>query len=550
MKKILCLVMAFAIVLSLSTVAFAAETDPVINITNTNTAVSIDGQTYSAYKLYDLTFDGASAYSYTINADFAGFIYTKPDGANIEGGAKLLEYLGGIAENSETLNHFAKAAYKYITDNSIAAKGTATASNEKASIDLKSAGLGYYLVYGGGKRADNPNGADNTVVAACALTTTDYKSDITVKVDVPSLEKKLVDEDGNPVDYITQEVGGKVNFQLKTAVPNTQGYEKYTFILHDTMTSGLRFNAEDLKISINGGAAQTLDEYNANAVVGKATLAAPGADNESFTLSFEPVAMAQAGQGSYRGQSIVVTYTATITAAALTNKTDSNTAELEYSNNPYDDGTGKTSTGDEQTVEVYSFDIAIYKYAENKAKPDDLSVPLADAKFVLYRQGDTDTAYEYYKVTDGVVSWIPVTAEAGKEPTAPDDASPVISSKTEKVKFTGLKEGTYYLQEVAAPDGYNKLAASIPVTISATREADGSFKATVNGVEGTVFTDGEHSDSTNAYVVANIANASGSILPSTGGMGTTIFYIVGALLAVAAVVVLVSKRKVTDGTEE
>ena len=211
---------------------------------------------------------------------------------------------------------------------------------------------------------------------------------------------------------------------------------------------------------------------------------------------------------------VTVTYSATVNANAVVgDKGNPNTTKLSYT----EGSTTTNETKDSQTrTYVWEFDVLKYTMKDNA------ETPLAGAKFVLYKT--VDGKNYYVKVTDGkVTGWTETKAE-GTVFETPDDGSFIIS---------GLDADTYYLEEVEAPAGYNKLAAPVKVTITAT------IDATTNVGTATV-TYGENSTGT-----VKIENKTGVELPSTGGVGTTIFYVIGGLLMAVAVVLLVTKKKMS-----
>ena len=214
---------------------------------------------------------------------------------------------------------------------------------------------------------------------------------------------------------------------------------------------------------------------------------------------------------------MTVTYSATVNEkAVIGGEGNPNTTKLSYTDGST---TTKKDTPESKTY-TYVWEFDVLKYTMK----DSTETSLAGAKFVLYKT--VDGKNYYVKVTNGkVTGWTETKAE-GTVFETPDDGSFTIS---------GLDADTYYLEEVEAPAGYNKLAAPVKVTITAT------INATTNVGTATV-TYGENSTSTDTV---KIENKTGVELPSTGGVGTTIFYVIGGLLMAVAVVLLVTKKKMS-----
>lgn len=200
-KRIASVLLALVMALSLITTAFAAG-DYSITVKNPNQNISIDGKTYSAYKIFDATYDSSDHVAYTVDKHFADFTYTVGDQSY--SGEALINYLSEQQDNSEAMDAFAKAALKHIQEKDIRADGTAMATDEQAVISLSAPG--YYLVSGTAAAPEN-----QTVTAACALTTAKPTAEINVKADAPSVDKKIV-EGENRVDANTAGIGDSVNY--------------------------------------------------------------------------------------------------------------------------------------------------------------------------------------------------------------------------------------------------------------------------------------------------------------------------------------------------
>ncbi len=319
-----------------------------------------------------------------------------------------------------------------------------------------------------------------TTGALCNLTTTNPAATIHDKNDVP-FEKTADDK--------SVEVGQVVTYTITGKVPDTTGFGSYQYVVKDKMSAGLTFTEDSVTVYVGGV------ELTSNYTVSYS-------ENDcDFALTINVMNLQ-----SQVTNEIKVTYTATVNEAAVSVISENN-ATLTYSNDPTKE---TTTTTQPKVVPVYTAKIIIDKYETGEE-----NVKLAGAKFVLYKNtdGGSKKFYKYDEQND-VVSWVDVIA----------DATEVTTDNNGAADFIGLEDGTYYLHETEAPAGYNKLTADREVVI------DGSA-ATKDNL-------------TSLTATAKIANSTGSLLPATGGMGTTLFYTVGAVLVLAAVVLLVTKKRV------
>ena len=279
-------------------------------------------------------------------------------------------------------------------------------------------------------------------------------------------------------------------------MPDYTGFTTYTYLITDTMSEGLTFQ-KNVNVTVGGTdvtSACTIT-YDKDNNANKFTVSIPV---KSYTI----------------GAEIKVTYTAVVNENAVA-KIENNAATLTYSNDPID--TSKTTTTPEDKETVYSAKVVINKYVKGNNNEK-----LAGAKFVLYKEvktddSDTTTKY-YYKWND--------TAKKVEWTTSKADATVKTTDANGAAAFDGLKDGTYYLEEVKAPAGYNLLKDPAEVVVNgASANAANPSSLTVTG---------------------NIENSSGAELPETGGMGTTIFYVLGSVLILAAVVLLVTRKRMSS----
>lgn len=493
MKKLASILLALVMVLAMATTAFAA----------TITVKGNEGATYDAYKIFDVTTNAAgNGYTYTIasNSEWYDVVnsYATANPTLITLTAdKIVDGVTTYIVTATAEFDEVKAAEfaKYLNDRipEGATALTATIGAGETSAVIENADAGYYFV-------------TTTVGALCALETATAIAEIEEKNDVPTSDKKItgeikLDQNGKQA---TADIGTVVNFEATIDVE--KGAIGYVF--NDTMTSGLTFNSTSVVVKVG-------EENISASTTETKTWEMQNVDDHHFEIKFDNDWIA-----GKVGETITITYTATLNQNALTTDKEKNTAYLKYGNDP---GTHKTP---DKTTEVYDFDIVIDKFAKNTDNQDDQTAKLEGAKFVL---GDDSTQTKYYSVdANGVVTWVDDIA----------DATEVTTDANGKASFKGLAAGDYKLIETVAPAGYNKLTAPVDVKITATSATETTISTTANSTN-----NGQYEQE------VDVANQSGSELPSTGGIGTTIFYVSGAVLAIAAVVFLVTKKRMS-GEEE
>ena len=520
MKKFFALLIAMAMVISMMSIsAFAADPTGSIEILNPKTDPNADTTYYDAYKIFDMTTNGETndagvytAVAYTINPAWAGFFAAGAPGAayivdtdtgnlneiTVNGAKKYIN----ITESN--VAEFAKAAFKYAQENNIAATTTVDVEKDAETVKFEDLALGYYMVY---PRGASVQSGDFTSIVSISNTAPNGK--VEQKAIWPGISKTA--------DDISVEVGQTVTYTLSSKVPDTTGYnKKYEMTFADKTSDGLTFDGEDSIVVKIGDATLT-----------KGTDYTVSTETADFSLTID---MLTGEEGSKTAKytydaPITVTYTATVNDAAVT-KIDENHATLTYNNNPKDDTSKETTPP--VIVKTFSAKIVI-----NKVDGSDKTTPLKGAKFVLRAktigttEGDsheTDLAagkYYFYDETAKDVKWVtPASEEAAA--LAQDTTVTVAVTDDQGVAdvFKGLENGVYELIEVEAPSGYNLLTTPVEVTVN-----------------------GSDADVTTLTITSKVENNSGTQLPSTGGIGTTIFYVVGAILVIGAGVVLVTRRR-------
>ena len=479
MKRVVSTLLALMLVLALVGTAAAEATEPVKGSITINNAVK--EKTYTIYRIFDLDSHNTdyTAINYKVSAKWAAFFAEGAEGLNYVD----IDELGYVTwkENASAAD-FAAKAIKF-AENSITNDGQKTA--DSSTVAFTGLELGYYLV-------------QSDLGALCSLDTTMPDVTIKEKNSEPTVEKKVKeDSTGAFGETNDADIGQTVEFE--TTITVVDGQPK-GYVLHDTMSAGLTFNKKTVEVKIGD---RTLTAGTDYTLVTKDL-------NDGCTFEVRFV------DGQLKPNDVVtVTYSATVNEkAVIGGEGNPNTTKLSYTDGST---TTKKDTPESKTY-TYVWEFDVLKYTMK----DSTETSLAGAKFVLYKT--VDGKNYYVKVTDGkVTGWTETKAE-GTVFETPDDGSFTIS---------GLDADTYYLEEVEAPAGYNKLAAPVKVTITA------SINAATNVGTATV-TYGENSTGT-----VKIENKTGVELPSTGGVGTTIFYVIGGLLMAVAVVLLVTKKKMS-----
>ena len=485
MKRIISIVLALMLLATVSVTAFAAGETGSITINGV-----VANTTYEIYKLLDLeSYDvNAGAYSYKANAAWAAFFQTaeaKAYMATAEDG-----YVTWVAaEDDDTKAAFAKLALAYAKANDIDPVKSAENDGEFVVTDgvgkFTNLELGYYLV-------------DSTVGALCGLTTTNPDASINAKNGTPTVDKQVKEDSTDQWGANnTADIGQIVEYRVTINVH--AGAENY--ILHDQMGDGLTFQqVTGIECVIPGVRTETVatDLYDVK------TDDAVVTDGCDFEVHFDK----EFCDILETNDKIIVSYTAMLNRnATIAGTGNVNKAWLTF-------GEGHKSNEDE--VVTYTFGIDI-------VKTDSANKPLHGAQFKIYDAATGGNEVKVVLMDDNVTYRRARQNEDGIE----------IVVTNGKVRVVGFDNGTYYLEETAAPDGYNKLTARQKFIIS-----DANLDS--------VFNDGIYSTGSGVHVV----NKTGSMLPETGGLGTLLFTLLGGSTALGTGVVLVTKKRMSKIEDE
>ena len=565
-KKIVSILLALAMVLSLATTAFAEDgeaTPATYSITINNTA---DGHTYEAYQIFvgdvNVTGEGENATKVLSNVVWGSSVNYATLG-DAETAAKSIATIGADA--------FAEDIAPYLTT-----PVATTSTQTDGKYVLTGLTPGYYLV----KDQNNSLNGENDSYTKYILEVVE-DSTVSPKSSVPSVQKKVddINDSNNTEDEVVwndsadYDIGDLVPFQLKaTLADNVSAYASYKIIFHDTMSKGLTYKAIT-KVTVDGN--EVTDGYTVSTVKNED-------GTTSLTITFNNIK----NQGAGDGDEVIVEYTAELNEnAVLGNQGNPNYVYLEYSNNPNwegdldgdgkpngedddddndgtpdkddddDDNDGKKDDEDddddndgtpdneedkedtgetpEDKVIVFTYKVIVNKThqtgTDEEGKPVYEALP--GAGFTLYKKvltveddpetEEDETVYDYVAIGEELVGDALTTFE-----------------------WKGLDDGDYKLVETTTPAGYNTIA-DIFFTITANHdiiwEQQDQDKVLTELDGGNLFT----GEVTTGAVSADVVNKPGTVLPETGGVGTTVFYILGAALMLGTAVVLVARKRMS-----
>lgn len=528
MKKIMAVLLAAIMTMAMAVTAFAEE--PVaaaagantltVNVKSTTPTQDLNGQTINLYKLFNVTESTSGDtknYAYTVNAATGYKDAIKSALGTSFTGTTDEEYAAAVLALEKTEGAVQKFANDFTADalkKNLAATATSGKITEsKTSYEFSGLDAGYYLVYvTGGKE-----------IQSSLVTVDSTASTVNLKTEAPSITKTA--------DKDTVSIGQVVKYTVKGSIPDTTGYADYVYKIHDELSKGLDFvndangtaletGATTVKVTVAFGEGVT----DAAADTVPTTAELDTANNKKMSLDLS--SWVKANQEN-KGKEFTVTYYAKVNKDAVV--TNNNKASLEYGNNP--DNTTNTTPSEVKTP-TYPLDILKIK---KDSTPEEI---LADAHFTLYAsttEGNIDESkpIKVTKDTEGKYSY--AADQASTDPSVITDMVTVankIDGQGYNLHINGLAAGTYYLKETKAPEGYNKLTDAIKVTITkSTTKDESEWTLTVD--KGTV--DGK---------IVKIENSTGSLLPSTGGMGTIIFAVIAAILVLGVAISFIrDKRK-------
>ena len=578
MKKLLSILLALVLVLSLATTAFAATAQVTIT--------GVSGRDYEAFKLLNASVSGTN-YAYEVNTKYTEVLIEVLGLDATATGEDIITEIGKIT-NTEAMRHFADKLYKAILAAGLAAD--ATWSGE--TVDLEQA---YWLI------ADVTDLSGTSSSNSLVMVDTVGDTDITVaaKPDTPDTVKKIDDEndsliDPSPIsedatnlqDSADYDIGDRVPYVITTNLPNNiSEYSYYSILLRDEVDKGLTYLPDSFAITVNGKP-MTIAEAGTDATadfvyVIETTTDADGKQtaqnlyvypNRGYTLvekdalgnpvevaasktaggDFLALFPADTDHSAINFSEVVFSYECELNAAAVIgNPGNPNFYELVFSNDPYSDSFGQTPR---DVCIVFTYQVIFNKV-------DSHQDPLEGADFDLFKFVAIAGADAYTEETapagaifhNGANAWgywqnltnQKTTNKVADDPATPEDESKEATTFT----FTGLDDGFYKLEETIVPLGYNGID---PIEFYVSAEHDTDFSAYVESgiltalnattkVSGELALDG----GVNGILEATVENRSGTELPTTGGMGTTMFYVLGTMMVMGTAVLMVTRKRMT-----
>ena len=482
MKKVLAVLVSMVMVLAFCVTGVAAN-------------VELTQHTFAAYQIFkgDLT-EGNKLSNVTWGDGVRGEellaeLNTQAAFATCASAADVAKVLETYNTKSTEANAFAKTVAAYVTETKTEGTGT---------VNLTAAG--YYLI------VDTTATTETYDAKNLSLLKVNGEGEVTptIKTDKPTLEKKVKDindftgSESGWQDSADYDIGDEIPYKLTATMGDLSNYDHYYLKFHDTMTH-LTLVEGSVKVKV-GEEPLEKNEYTVKWYADKKTM--------------DVAIMDVKAHGATTGTKVTVTYKATLDADAVLGSTGNpNTADLEYSNNPNNTGDGTTKPEETGKTPEDKNIVFTYKVTANKVKENEQ--PLEGAEFELFK-----------KAKDG--SWISKEKRTGT------------GDNKNVFEWKGLDDGAYKIEETTTPSGYNTID---PIEFTITAEHDTTAdNPELKTLSGDVFT----GNVTTGAVSANIVNKSGSTLPETGGIGTTVFYVIGGMLMAAAAVLLITKKRMNN----
>ena len=449
MKKVFAAAAAIATVFGLAatTVATANAADNA-TLTVSTTDAKFAGKTVNAYKMFSATVSGdGKAVSYTLTDEWKPFFknsvgLTGVTDENVND--KANDYVSKLTGNDLVAFATKASNWAQTTTNHITANATATVSKNAATDGKYTAtftGLdyGYYVVAVPGATLANASGQYATLVSVGSANV-----NASIKGDLPTVDKK-VQVDGTGKDATDAKIGDTLTFTLTSTIPDMSAYDTYTFNFKDTLSKGLTFGQVN---SVKVGDTTLTKDTDYTVSTSK--------DSQNNTLLTVAMKDFKTKQQANAGKKITVTYTATLNKDAVVGgHGNTNSATIQYSNNPSTGGTGESEPS---KVRVFTYGFTVDKYTGDEYT--DGAARLAGAEFTLAPKNGAPMSFVQVNAGSATANAVYRVAKA-------DDtgATTIITTpQSGKVDFQGLKNGEYTLTETEAPAGYNKLARDIGVT--------------------------------------------------------------------------------------
>ena len=545
-----------------------ADEAAVRTITVTNEKGASQGHVYEAYRIFrgdytetvapeagdtvkiltnidwDPDFDSAglvalmqrdSVFASKMPADESG----QPGEATAEDVAAILSGL-----TSEEVMAFARLAEQFLPDTD---DGHAVLDQGETETEISVTGDGYYLVK---DREENLEGAELDA-ATFFLLTVAGDAQVRTKSDWPSITKKIVDKGDSHgegeealVDTNEAAVGDRVTYEIKSTIPSMTGYESYVYRIYDTLSEGLTFDEDSVRVYLDrdgdylttgGNPGEGESGSGQREITAEAEVVTEGlSDGYSFMLDFQDFISHAEDAGQY----IILRFDAVVNDNAVVGEDGNpNTVHLEYSNYPGKDSLGRTP---EDTVVTYVTGLDILKLDAKDSRA------LEGAEFVLYMvdEAGQKEAGRINRVKDGEEEYFEFSFTDNGDGTY--ETHRFTTGEDGKIHIRGLRAGEYLLEEVTPPEGYNSLTSPVSVAISwegAEEVDDGTEKAVWKySISGEGVETAENQQAEEGIISLRILNNKGLTLPGTGGRGVYLLYS-GGILMMLALLYRVNRKK-------
>lgn len=515
-KKIMALVIAMVMVLSMSMAVFAADGDTPAAANPKLINESTSKHTYEVFQIFTGTYADGQLQGLKLGKNATGYSETDTNALTQD----QMTYLAGLTDTTDNQTDIENMA-QFLNLSSTAFGTVAPGANLEVPV-------GYYLLRDTSTSPSDKTtsktfyllkvvSGDYTIVAKDSTVTSDKE----VK-DINDTEDTEVGDWQKSADW---DIGDKVPFRLTATLPsNYTDYKTYHLTFHDTESAGLTFDANSLKVYVGDS---TTPVASTNYEVKTSDIG-----TETFQVIFTYANLT--AMGVTNNSVIHVEYESELNANAEIGGAvgNPNTSNVTFDNNPNSDQDGEEGgETPDVTVIVFTYKTVINKVDENGAA-------LTGAEFTLTKKLK-DGSEESIAVVKFTKDGVKTTKVANGTAQSEGDAT--------KFSFNGIDDGTYVLSETVVPFGYNKMD-DVTFKVEATHTADDGTKAALTELKGADQASGEvkltfTAEDNNGSLNANVENKSGATLPSTGGIGTTIFYVLGALLVLGGTVVLVTRRR-------
>lgn len=530
--KLTAFVLSALLVMSMSLPAFAESQEKGSILIKGNTAQTLVGKSFAYHQILTATTTtDETKVAYTVNAKYTDVLCTvigKLKGGSLAQEEEVIPYLEGLQNDAGLLREFADEVYREIEAAQISPEGTIQAIeqnvNAENQLTIQNLDLGYYLV----RESATQGGA----TSLCMLNSVTKNSTVVIKSDYPTVEKKVQEESydldenygegyNDAADY---DIGDAIPFSYYSKIPDFAGYDTYEMTFYDKMDQGLTFLPESVNLIIG---TQTLnpDDFAVHTDHVK-----DEGEAATFSIVLNDVKQLAQKYNLSVGDPIRVDYQAILNELAVIGPTGNrNTVWLTYDSNPYEKEKRRT---EKDSVVVFTFALEV-----DKVNGDDPEERLAKAEFEL-------------QDSEGKV--IPVSKLEGtgnQYVVDPNGTDSIVSDGKSEIEIKGLDAGEYYLEEIKAPDGYNKLKDKIKVVVTAAYKNRQTWSGadTHEMIENLSATVGKDAVPVQEGIVPLVVqNFSGIHLPETGGVGTAMFTAGGTVLMGAAVVLLVKFKKKED----